>query len=255
MTLLADTWFRVLPASSTARARLICLPPAGAGIATFASWREFAPPWLELCLAQLPGREVRIAEPPAPDVDALVDGLAAAVGELTASDALPYAVFGHSMGGLLAYELAGRLEAGRGRAPAHVFVSASAVPGPGADELVASGLADPEAFLRRLGGTMAEVWEYPDLVELVTAALRADLTLLRDHRLGAHAIAAPLALLYGNDDPVAGPADVSWWRSRARGPLSVARFAGGHFYLTDDPAPVLAAVVRHLDQPAHPGSG
>lgn len=243
-----DNWFRNYPARQNARMRLICLPPAGGGMATFQSWRPIAPPWLELCFVQLAGRDGRIAEPIPASVDTLVAGLTAATSALAGADDLPYALFGHSMGGLLAYELAGRIEAGGGRAPVHVFVSASSTPGGGNDELLVSGIDDPAAFLRLLGGVPDEVWEYPELVELATGVLRADLQLLHDHRPGAHVLRSPLTLLYGTDDPVAGPGDVPWWRPRATGTLTVSRFTGGHFFLTEQPQPVLDTVARLLEQ-------
>ncbi len=100
------------------KTRLFCFPYAGGGAAAYAGWRE-ALPQLDVLPVKLPGREGRFREPPIKRIDALVERL---------SDALlpffdtPFAFFGHSMGAIIAFELARRVERA-GKSPVRVFVS------------------------------------------------------------------------------------------------------------------------------------
>src|SRR5579872_3654109 len=104
--------------------RLFCFPYAGAGAAVFRQWPDHLPDHVELCLPCLPGRDGRIDEPPAFAMAPLVASLAR---EMLASLTGPYALFGHSMGAFIAFDLAHALSE-LGRPPAHLFVSAQRAP-------------------------------------------------------------------------------------------------------------------------------
>src|SRR5437870_4644362 len=106
-----------LSSNLRARFRVFCLPSAGGGASVFREWRLAQGDDLEVVAIELPGRETRIAEPLRERVAALVDDL-----RDTLPTDRPYALFGHSMGGLIAFELARALVAPR-PAPAHLFVS------------------------------------------------------------------------------------------------------------------------------------
>src|SRR5262245_156411 len=89
------------------RLRLLCLPYAGGTASLYRQWPDGLPSAIEVCPVELPGRGVRLGEPPSSDLSRLCDDVIAAIDELPG---LPMAVFGHSMGAKLAFELARRLD-------------------------------------------------------------------------------------------------------------------------------------------------
>lgn len=100
---MSSKWFIVPKRIQYPRLRLICLPHAGAGASAYTAWAQFfMPAMVELVVVQYPGRENRIREPVATSVEELVSGIADACVPLI--DGVPYALIGHSMGALLAYE-------------------------------------------------------------------------------------------------------------------------------------------------------
>ena len=105
--------------------RLFCLPHAGSGAAAFYRWKRVLPDGVKVCPVLLPGREVRLGEPSERRVLDVVEGLQAEIaGELER----PYAIFGHSMGALLAYEWARRIAADGLPGPLKLFVSGRNAP-------------------------------------------------------------------------------------------------------------------------------
>src|SRR5689334_10708959 len=130
-------WIRRPRPVPDARVRLLCIPHAGGGPAFFARWIAELSPAAEVCLVHLPGRESRFGEPPVDDLDHIAARVATEANELNDR---PLALFGHSMGAVLAYEVAQRLLA----EPVHLFASGSPPPHhPYADPPIA-GLPDNE---------------------------------------------------------------------------------------------------------------
>jgi pyochelin biosynthetic protein PchC len=146
-------WLRTPRPRPEAGLRLVCLPHAGGAASSFRGWAEAVPPGVELVSVQYPGREDRIREEPWTDAVAMAGTLAG----LLAADPRPLVLFGHSLGGTLAYEVARRLP----RPPVRLVVSARIAPTvPPAP--VFRGETDEElaAELCRLGGTDARVLDH-----------------------------------------------------------------------------------------------
>lgn len=230
-----EVWLSCPRPSPDADQRLVCFPYAGGGTSVFWPWAEVLGRRVEVWFAQLPGRERRFGEPARTDMAAVADPLAAAVEELGS----PVTLFGHSMGGLIAFEVARRL----GERVERLLVSASKAPrlplghAPhlgGDDELV--------DWITRLGGVPAGV--EPDMLALLLPTLRADLTLV-DGYLGAGSpspVAVPVTAFAGTDDPLATVEQVSAWRDYTTAAFELVTRPGAHFYLNDDPSPILGAV-------------
>ncbi|MFI6066608.1 thioesterase II family protein [Micromonospora sp. NPDC051227] len=226
--------------------RLICFPYAGGGASVFASWPAGTGPDIEVCAVQLPGREARLGQPPFRDVRTLVSAVEAGVGSLLDE---PFALFGHSMGALVAYEFARRLAA-RGRpAPAHVFVSARPGPHlprpwPGAHLLPDDKFIDR---IREMGGTPAQVLGDARLMRLVLPVLRADFAVNDEyvHRPGP-LLSCPVTALGGLDDPQAPPSALTAWQRHTSGPFRLRLFSGGHFYLREHRDELLRVVRESL---------
>ena len=218
----------------TAQARLICFSYAGGGGAVYRPWALALPSEVEVLAVQLPGRESRLREPPLRSMAALVEALAPAL--LPQLDR-PVAFFGHSMGALLAYELARALHARGGPAPQHLMVSGRRAPQLQEPDAPIHHLPD-EAFVgeidRRYGGIPAEILQHRDILELLLPALRADMAAIETHRhQEGPALPCAITAFGGHDDPRAQPAVLQPWGAQTQAGLRTRHFPGGHFYFND----------------------
>ncbi|TRX76809.1 thioesterase [Pseudomonas mangiferae] len=233
--------------------RLFCLPYSGASAMVYARWRRRLPTWLEVRPVELPGRGVRAAEPFAEDAVALAGRLAM---ELLPQLDAPYALFGHSLGSLLAFEVAHALRQHGAPAPRALFVSGGAAPARRDFQDYARPKSDDELVerLRALKGTPEEVFAHRELLEMALPILRADFLLCGRYR---HQIRAPLDLpihvLGGHEDDVE-PEDLQAWGEETRGPCSVDLFDGHHFFIHEREPEVLALLERHGHAYARPAS-
>ncbi|MFH9423975.1 thioesterase II family protein [Streptomyces sp. NPDC017529] len=221
--------------------RLVCVPHAGAGASLFRGWAERLPPDVELVAVQLPGRENRVRERPFTSGTALVDAVSGALAQEVRP---PYALFGHSLGGMLAYELATASQPGvrsGGRpvphSPERLLLAGCRAPdvppphtgdrGPSTDG-VAGELAD-------LAGTPPEVLRNRVLLKMLEPMLRADLELARTWPWRRPLpLAVPLTTFAAADDPMAPPEAVAGWQRYAPQGLRARHMAGGHFALHED---------------------
>jgi medium-chain acyl-[acyl-carrier-protein] hydrolase len=210
--------------------RLLCIPHAGAGASVFRGWADALPAEVEACPVQLPGREQRMGEPAIDRMEPLVEQLAA---EVLAAGDLPFAVFGHSNGALIGFELARLLRRRGEHGPVHLFASgrrAPDLPNPLAD---LTGLPDDEflAGLVSLGGTPREVAEHPELLRILLPLLRADVALNETYRFGQEApLECGITAYGGVQDPKASRADMEAWRRHTAGPFTLRFFPGDHFF-------------------------
>jgi medium-chain acyl-[acyl-carrier-protein] hydrolase len=232
-----------------AQARLFCFPYAGAGASVYRSWAAGLPAGIELCILQLPGRENRLREPPLTRIDALVEAIVPAL--LPHLD-LPYALFGHSMGAVIASEVVAALQDRGAAAPAHLFVSARRAPHLPDPDAPISGLRDSEfvaELQRRYNGIPAEVLRDREMMQLLLPTLRADMQALETYRpSGSMRIECPLSVFGGSRDPRTPRAHLEAWREVARGELRLRLFEGDHFYLAPRRVEVLAEVAAALSQ-------
>ncbi len=230
--------------------RLFCLPYAGGSAAVYHRWRTAAPGSLRVCPVELPGRGRRLGEPPIsrlrPLVNALADGLEGALDR-------PYALFGHSMGGLLAFELTRTLRERDLPLPDHLFVSGAAGPGTPRRRPVVHDATDEELRreLRFLNGTPRELLENDELMALMLPTLRADFSVLEtyEYRPGPP-LPVPVTVLGGTADPSVPLASLHGWRERTSATCRLRTFPGDHFFLHSAMADVMAAVRAALGRPA-----
>ena len=181
---------------------------------------------------QLPGRESRLGERPLDDIKDMARAIQPAIA--AASD-LPYAIFGHSMGALVAFELTLSLEAHDGRAPSHLFVSARRSPDEPSTEPPVHALPEPE-FLdelqRRYGAVPDAVRREPDLLALLVPTLRADIRAIETYAFGGdRKVQCPLHVYGGLEDQHPRPSQLGGWQRVAARDVRVRLFAGDHFYL------------------------
>jgi surfactin synthase thioesterase subunit len=157
--------------SDQANTTLFCFAHAGAGASVYRSWVSSAP--FRVVPVQYPGREDRLGDELVTDILALAEIAERAVLSRTDGN---YALFGHSMGGMVAYELAHRLRDRDVPQPAALFVSGRQPPHHPSRLIPISHLDDAALIqeLTAMGGTPPEVWRYPELVELLLPIVRAD---------------------------------------------------------------------------------
>jgi surfactin synthase thioesterase subunit len=228
------------------RLRIFCFPFAGGGGSFYLPWRKDLPD-AEICPVQPPGREGRSDEPMPVSFEALADAAARAIAPFAGGR---HVLFGHSMGALLAFDVARRL--GPDRRPSLLIVSGKAAPSLPADPPL-SGLSD-EALL----SVAATRWNDPaaqaldrDLADFFLPTLRADLRLLESRSTSpAPPLECPLLVLGGTSDAAVPIEKLVPWRRQASGAFRLRLFAGGHFYLRENRAAVLAALREELS-PRH----
>jgi medium-chain acyl-[acyl-carrier-protein] hydrolase len=242
----ANPWIVRLSTSPSARARLFCFPYGGAGSLAFREWTRAFPPSVELAAVQLPGRENRFPEPAFADWPPLVSALADAV--LPALDR-PFAFYGHSLGALVAFALALELRRRGGPLPFHLVVSGRGAPHRPPARRRPIDLTDEElaAELRTLGGTPEEIFEHPELLEMLLPTLRADFRLNATYAMGDEPpLDVPVTAYGGLDDAEAAEEDLVAWRDLTGGPFRARMFPGGHFFLNTARDAFLRTLVEDL---------
>jgi surfactin synthase thioesterase subunit len=221
---------------------VLCFPHAGAGASSFHQWRFLLPSDVHPCAIQLPGRENRITERPFTRLSALVETL---VDVLEPVLQPPFALFGHSMGALVAFELARRLREVGAPQPMRLIVAARRPPQLPFLEAPLHELPDAAflAEIRRLKGTPDAVLAHPELMQLMTPLLRADMALCETYQyLDDTPLECPISVLAARGDPSADPDGMADWRLLTTARTVVHAFEGDHFFVQRDGAAVVARV-------------
>lgn len=226
-----DPWIMRPFPRPEARLRLICLPAAGGGPSLFRAWPEGFPREVEVCLVQLPGRERRFGEPLITRLDVLLEQL---VPVLQPWLDRPLAMFGHSMGALISFELARWLRAAAVESPVHLFVSGFPAPQVPRASRALHTLPDAELIerLRRMNGLPASVCADQELLQLVLPVLRADMALVESYDYAEEApLPCPISAFGGEDDPSVTREALAGWQEQTSGSFTAAMFPGHHFFL------------------------
>ncbi|WP_447599371.1 thioesterase II family protein [Nitrospira sp. Nam80] len=227
--------------------RLFCVPYAGGGPSVFRTWPDEISSDVEIWSVHLPGREARVNEPAIADLRPLIGALSGAIEPYLDRR---YALFGHSIGALIAFELAREI-CRRGRLmPDHLFVSACPAPQL-ADTDRISDLPEHD-FINRLqqfNGTPPEVMTHPELMALMVPTLRADFALRDTYR---HVTAPPLkcsiSAFAGRDDTTVKLEAIEAWREQTGRRFRLWVLPGDHFFLRDARNPLVSIVSRVLLQ-------
>lgn len=241
----ARDWVVGRHAAGSPALRVVCFPPAGSGAMAYSAWRPHLPEGMEMLPVELPGHGTRLAEPLAESLADLVDGV---LDSLDGALHAPYALFGHSFGGLLAYETA--LQAARRGLPGPRAVLLSSARPPDVTPSVRWHLLDDAGlleWLRVTGGMPEALLRHRDYVTRALAMIRADLVLAETYRRPSpERLACPLHVFAATDDPVTDAGLPAGWEVCAGGEFTVTWYPGGHFHLFEDPAPLLADLASLL---------
>jgi medium-chain acyl-[acyl-carrier-protein] hydrolase len=230
-----------------ASVRLLCFPYAGGGDSIFRSWQQILSDMVEVCPVQLPGRDSRITEPLCTEINQLVRDMGQALAPYLNK---PFALFGHSMGALIAFELARYVRKEYSAQPLHLFASGRCSP------QITNEPFDLKQFdselpemLRRGNGTPEEVLEDPELMELVLPVLRSDWTLCKSYIFTSEPpFSFPITAFGGLEDHGVPRRYIEGWREHTTGPFVLRMLPGNHFFLKTSRLLLLEAISKELDQ-------
>lgn len=225
------TWFEHLSRTHTPTLRLFCFPYAGGTADVYRSWQRWFSPEIDLCLVHLPGRGRRMAEKAFTRIKSLVSALASAIGP---EIQVPYALYGHSMGGVISFELARELVRTRGTGPEHLFVSGRRAPQWPNTEPPTYHLPHDQfiAELKRLKGTPEEVLDHPELMELFLGLLRADFEMVDTYDFErGELLSCPITVYCGLSDEHVPAESCRAWNEQTSGVCRTRMLQGDHFFV------------------------
>jgi medium-chain acyl-[acyl-carrier-protein] hydrolase len=234
-------WFRRTLVDRAAM-RLFCLPYAGGSARIYRNWHDWVAPDLEVVAIELPGRGMLLRASPVDRMDVLVPALLAAMEPLLDR---PFAIFGHSMGALVAFELSRVLVSSGGPTPVHLFASAMRAPhlpstACAFHTLTDRGLVDA---VRALNGTPPEVIEHRELLEILLPTLRADFHLSETYRCPQIApLPLPITVFGGLEDDGLTREDLEGWQAHTAGPCVVRLLPGDHFFMHEHEHLITASI-------------
>ncbi|WP_308312796.1 alpha/beta fold hydrolase [Streptomyces sp. ISL-1] len=247
----ASSWIRRFTPLPDSDARVVCFPHAGGAASSFVPLSRALAPGAEVLAVQYPGRQDRRQEPFAESLTELADAVFDVLrAELSGS----YAFFGHSLGAVLAFEVARRFEeAAPGDGPVALFLSARRAPSvPHHDRIHLRDDATVIAEMRRLSGTDQSILGDEELMALLLPVIRADYKAIETHVTPPDVqVACPITVLVGDADPVTTIEDASAWRAHSTGGTEVRVFPGGHFYLDAHTDEVAAEIRRAFTGRTH----
>jgi thioesterase len=247
-------WLPDAPLPSTAPLRLLCFSYAGGTPSVFRQWPGALGTDVDVIGVLSPGRGTRLAETPYRQMRPLVEAIADA---LTAADlARDYAVFGHSMGALVGYEVSCELRHRGYQGPLHLFVSGSKAPQLyGKETSHAASDDDLCRLIDALGGMTGAVGTGQAYLKRRLPVLRADLAVCERYRWAPRApLDCPVTAFRGTADPIASAGQVEAWREYTSRSFVQHALTGNHFFLIDEQQPLLTRLRAELSR-IRPGAG
>lgn len=232
----SSNWFQTIQmGDGNSDIHIFGFPYAGGSVSSFRPLQQVIDDRVSCHVASLPGRGSRFSEPATSNIRTIVGAMVDGIGKINPGK---YALFGHSMGGILGFEVARELRRRAIRMP---------------EVMVASGVAAPHLFgrdasehrynlpreefieyLNSLDGTPTHLLENPALMEMVLPTLRRDFELCDTYVYQSEApLDVPIVTFHGSDDDGVGSERAQEWSSHTRGDSQFVEFSGGHFFIND----------------------
>ena len=235
--------------------RLFCFPYAGSTAAVFRSWPQYLPSEIELCAVQYTGRGSRLAEPLGEDIVEVMNEIYQDLQQFLNK---PFAFFGHSMGALVSYEFARRLQREQQAGPFELFVSGCSAPHVRMFDELTYNLPEPEflAELRRLQGTPEEVLDNAELMQLMMPIIRADFKASQTYQyVPGPPLECPIRAFGGLKDEMVPREEVEAWSEHTHGSFRAQMLPGDHFFLNTSQSSLTRIIAHELITNLNKGSG
>lgn len=214
--------------------KLFCFPYAGGSAALYMKWNSFLHPSIHIVPIELAGRGKRYSEPFYSDIEQAVHDIYAKIKDEL--DELPYALFGHSMGGLLAFEIAHKIRLQGHSAPKIIFLSGKNPPHRQNHRDI-HHLPNEELIkeIFEMGGTPKEILQHNELVEMLIPILRADFTLVENYRYSKREeiLDCDLVVMNGRQDKLTQDSDMKEWSRYTKREMRTYHIDGGHFFINE----------------------
>lgn len=224
---------------------LFCIPFAGGSKSAYYNYIRLAPGRLNIIPLELPGRGSRYKEPLLKDVYAMVDDLLLQIRPLLQ---YPYALYGHSMGALLCYLLAGRISAEGISRPLHLFLTGKGAPSIRINNSVLHLLPKDALVeeLRRMGGMPEIVLNDDKLLDAFLPIIRADFEAMASFRYEKPAeLEIPITVVTGTEEGISRER-VAAWRLETRSQVDIRQLPGNHFFINNCSREILEFITHAL---------
>lgn len=238
---------QILEGKQLSKIKLFCLPYAGGSSAIFMDWTRDLDKKIQLIPVELAGRGRRFTEPFYRSIDDAVNDIHLQIA--SELDGSQIAFFGHSMGSILAYELAYKIKSLNYEAPFHLFFSGSDAPHLKCNEKKRYKLPDEEFLheINELEGTPKEFFEQKELVDIFLPVLRNDFMIIEQYvyREKPIKLNSDISVLYGKDEEIKG--DIKEWKIHTQKSCNVHEFEGGHFFINEQRKKVIELINHTLE--------
>ncbi|WP_413173053.1 thioesterase II family protein [Anabaena azotica] len=241
-----NSWVTCPKPNPQAKLRLFCLPYAGGSAIIFRTWPNDLPPTIEVCPIELPGRGRKMNLPPYTEMQPLVSEIAQNI--IPYLDK-PFAIFGHSMGGLVSFELARLLRSDYNLTPLHLFISARNAPQITPAKRPIYNLPDAEFWqeIRNFNGTPDDVIENEEIIQLFLPILRADFTVLDTYNYTHQPpFDFPISVFGGLQDQEFTDYELEAWKEHTIAFFNLHKFEGNHFFIKESQNVLLKSISQQL---------
>lgn len=232
------------------RIRLFCFPYAGSSAQVFRDWQDELPKEVEVSPVHLPGRGRRSQEKPFSELLPLAQASAAALSSYLDK---PYALFGHSMGAIIAFEVIRFLRREGMPLPLYLFASGCRAPQHSFTRHRTHDLpsADLISELRSLRGTPPQILESSEMMQFFLPIIRADLQMIQTYSYSPEApLSCPISAFGGLQDFEETPQMLSAWREHTTSSFDLQMFYGDHFFLHSEHCHLVKTIWQQLTRVA-----
>jgi len=242
----SNQWFVCPRPNPKAETRLFFFPYAGAGPSAFHQWCKEFPDNIEVWITHYPGRGSRYKQSSIKKLSELVETIYQAIEPFLDK---PFAFFGHSMGGTIAFEITRVLRKNNSSQPLAIFISACGAPHLPNPNQSLHTLSDIEFLksLKDLNGTPSEILDQPELMQLLLPTLRADFELIETYQFAsASPINCPIFAFGGLDDQRVSRESIEAWYIHTNSNFETYFFEGDHFFINTAREPITHHILSSL---------
>lgn len=228
--------------------KLFCIPFAGGSATVYQQWKPYLARNIDLIPVELAGRGTRFNE-------SFYKSYALAIEDImeffhNTPVITEYALFGHSMGGILAYEVALGLAKTGYKSPDHAIISGCLPPNCFTKQQSTKDkkFKSWKDYLTELGGMTDEFFDDNDLKETFLPIIQADFSMLEDYKLGSRKLDCSLSIFYGTEDRIGDCSLYKGWGKFVKGKVTYYSFTGGHFFVKDSMPEVVNTINKILNR-------